>query len=108
LVLLSARIPNDNSQCHVRVADPAAADVLEGYFADNMLAQLAASDEQEAKPPTSTKPIVVERVQGHKEELYWEKVPEKIRRAAVDKIRIGRDTAKGPVLLKSRKRRKKA
>ena len=31
------------------------------------------------------KPIVMERMQGKKEELYWEKVPEKVRRQAVDK-----------------------
>lgn len=32
------------------------------------------------------KPIIVELVEGKKEELYWEKVPEKSRRQAVQNI----------------------
>lgn len=31
------------------------------------------------------KPLLVEKVLGKREEVYWEKVPEKVRRQAVDK-----------------------
>jgi len=34
-------------------------------------------------PSASKKPIVMELMEGKKEELYWEKVPEKARRQAV-------------------------
>ena len=29
---------------------------------------------------------MMERVRGKKEELYWEKIPDKVRRQAVDKV----------------------
>lgn len=37
-------------------------------------------------PVQHDKPIAVEMVLGKKEALYWEKVPEKVRRQAVDKV----------------------
>jgi hypothetical protein len=36
-------------------------------------------------PGGSQKAITTEIIEGKKEEVYWEKVPEKVRRQAVDK-----------------------
>ena len=36
-------------------------------------------------PLEDDKSIVMERVRGKKEELYWDKIPEKVRRQVVDK-----------------------
>jgi hypothetical protein len=36
-------------------------------------------------PLEDDKSIAMERVRGKKEELYWDKIPEKVRRQAVDK-----------------------
>jgi hypothetical protein len=41
------------------------------------------------------KPITVEIVRGRREQLYWEKVPEKVRRQAVQKVTADDDKS-GP------------
>lgn len=55
------------------------------------------------------RPIKVELVEGTREELYWGKVPEKVRKAAVERAVIGAEVGEGDTgggESKKRKRRK--
>jgi hypothetical protein len=72
------------SQCYVRLSSPTHASHLVSHFTSNPLVQSHALDDTGRPcPPSSTdKPITVELVLGKKEAVYWEKVPEKIRRQA--------------------------
>jgi len=56
------------------------------YFDARPRTQTHGLDATGRTPLQDDKPIAVERVRGKKEELYWEKVPEKVRRQAVDKV----------------------
>lgn len=40
--------------------------------------------ENDSAPTSQLKPLVAEQVLGKREEVYWEKVPEKVRRQAVE------------------------
>ena len=53
----------------------------------------------------SSKPITVEIIQGRKEELYWERVPDKVRAAAVLKTYQGAVEEEKPVRDKKRRRK---
>jgi len=50
-------------------------------------------------PHISQKPIVVERMMGRPEEIYWDRVPAKVRRAAVERavrlLEAGREKHSG-------------
>lgn len=71
------------SKCFLRIRSPKEASTLVEYFSTNLLAQSNGLDADGAVPSAPKKPIIMELVEGKKEELYWEKVPEKTRRQAV-------------------------
>jgi hypothetical protein len=73
----------------VRVTGPEHAHALHSHFTESEIAHLGATDDR-GGPPTAgeSKPISVQLVDGTPEELYWEKVPEKIRREAVKRLRV--------------------
>lgn len=54
-----------------------------------------------------SKPITVEIVQGRREQLYWEKVPEKVRRQAVQKATTADDDKSGESQGRQRKRQRR-
>lgn len=67
----------------MRVANEGYAEALVNHFITNPVKQAGGLDA--AGTPTSTNAITMELVQGVKEELYWNKVPEKVRNQAVQK-----------------------
>ncbi|KIJ20484.1 hypothetical protein PAXINDRAFT_96673 [Paxillus involutus ATCC 200175] len=71
--------------CYLRLASPHHTTLLTEYFIEQPTAQFHGLDATGRSPAGDDKPISVEIIQGKKEELYWEKVPEKVRRQAVDK-----------------------
>jgi hypothetical protein len=102
-------VRSSHHQCHLRLASPLATAQLASHFTSHSTAQGDALD-QVGSAPTKDRPrIELEVVQGKREELYWEKVPEKVRNAAVERLRVMKD---GEILEeeeigKKRKRRKK-
>ncbi|KDQ64102.1 hypothetical protein JAAARDRAFT_27728 [Jaapia argillacea MUCL 33604] len=83
--------------CYLRVATPDHNSLLVEHFATFPIIQRDGLDAEGAKllSTSSTskgqegQPIEVEAVTGKKEDLYWDKVPEKIRRAAVERALRG-------------------
>jgi len=76
------------SQCHLRLTTPRQVKILVEYFAENPVVQLQGLDASGASldsADATSKPITMEVVQGKREEVYWERVPEKVRRQAVQK-----------------------
>ncbi|KAH9854863.1 hypothetical protein C2E23DRAFT_725373 [Lenzites betulinus] len=75
------------SACHLRLSAPHHAHTLVTALTDRPLAQRSGLDSTGAPPDahTEAKAIVAELVGGTREELYWSKVPEKVRREAVRK-----------------------
>ncbi|KAI9574372.1 hypothetical protein HD554DRAFT_2165873 [Boletus coccyginus] len=72
--------------CYLRLASPDHATQLTAYFDARPRTQAHGLDATGRTPLQDDKPITTEKVQGKKEELYWKKVPEKVRRQAVDKV----------------------
>ncbi|KAG8218936.1 hypothetical protein J3R82DRAFT_4644 [Butyriboletus roseoflavus] len=74
--------------CYLRLASPHHVTRLIEYFGCDARrkAQVHGLDATGRTPVQDDKPIAMERIQGKKEELYWEKVPEKVRRQAVNKV----------------------
>ncbi|KAF9000291.1 hypothetical protein BDQ17DRAFT_1359966 [Cyathus striatus] len=70
--------------CHLRLLTPTQAGILLLYFNSHPTVQSSGLDEVGA-PAFSDQKIEVELVQGKREEVYWEKVPERVRRTAVEK-----------------------
>ena len=75
-------------QCHLRLAAPAHAHALASAFASQPRVQAhgldaSAAPEDTTRSAGAAKPIHVEVVTGEREALYWERVPEKVRREAV-------------------------
>ncbi|KAG9016108.1 hypothetical protein FRB93_011582 [Tulasnella sp. JGI-2019a] len=68
--------------CHIRIASSSFAPTLTKFFSAQRLVQTGALDDQGASDG-SGQPIQVEIVEGRREEIYWEKVPEKTRLAAM-------------------------
>ena len=83
-----------SQQCHLRLAHPSHTDRLVRHFTDNPTVQSIGLD-GDGVPASNNgsgggqKPIVLEAVTGEREELYWAKVPEKVRRQAVEKAVLG-------------------
>lgn len=73
------------SKCFLRIRSSGEASTLIEHFHTNSLAQSTGLDADGIVPSVSVKAIVLELVEGKKEELYWEKVPEKVRQQAVQK-----------------------
>jgi len=97
------------SKCFLRIRNPKEASTLVGHFTTNLLAQSTGLDTDGAAPSAPRKPIVMELVEGKKEELYWERVPEKARRQAVQnalKLSADTDTPTETLSPPSKRRRK--
>ncbi|KAH9884926.1 hypothetical protein C8Q73DRAFT_718494 [Cubamyces lactineus] len=117
--------------CHLRVSAPHHAQTLVSAFQTRPIVQRQGLDDAGAPlPPDSNregtiKAIEMEVVRGTREELYWSKVPEKVRREAVRKAiaqtsssqsgdadgegaQEDADTAGEPQGKRKRKRRRKA
>jgi len=73
-------------QCYIRVASPDHARALVDYFSCRPIIQSHGLDDIGESPGASKKAITTEIIEGKKEEVYWEKVPEKVRRQAVEKV----------------------
>ncbi|KAF8484420.1 hypothetical protein JB92DRAFT_2821400 [Gautieria morchelliformis] len=72
--------------CHLRLASPSDVARLVSHFTAQHTAQHDALD-QAGSAPTGERPkIELEIVRGTREELYWEKIPEKVRNAAVARL----------------------
>ncbi|TFK28945.1 hypothetical protein FA15DRAFT_583423 [Coprinopsis marcescibilis] len=75
--------------CHLRVSLPTHAEVLSAHFGSKDIAQKDGLDDTGC--PLSDaggghlKAIAVEIVRGTRESMYWQKVPDKVKRAAVEK-----------------------
>lgn len=70
----------------MRVRSPREASTLVDHFRAHPLVQTNGLDADGSPSSGLMKSIIVELVEGKKEELYWEKVPEKIRRQAVENV----------------------
>ncbi|EGO02291.1 hypothetical protein SERLA73DRAFT_104689 [Serpula lacrymans var. lacrymans S7.3] len=71
--------------CFLRLSTPEHTHIMTEHFLINPTTQFQGLDDKGRTPGPTDKTIIVEVVQGRKEELYWEKVPEKVRRQAVQK-----------------------
>lgn len=54
------------------------------YFSSHCVAQLSGLDSSGSES-SDVRPIMAEIVLGKREEVYWDKIPEKLRRQAVEK-----------------------
>ncbi|KAK0207078.1 hypothetical protein DFS33DRAFT_1257127 [Desarmillaria ectypa] len=70
--------------CYLRVATPEHARALTDYFTQAKMAQTNGLDSEGGRD-AEVKAITMEVVGGRREEIYWEKVPLKVRREAVEK-----------------------
>lgn len=71
-------------QCYLRLAGPRYTQRLIDYFVENPRVQAEGLDSL-GSGDGNGKPITVEAITGDREGLYWGKVPEKVRRQAVEK-----------------------
>ncbi|KAH9833803.1 uncharacterized protein C8Q71DRAFT_860076 [Rhodofomes roseus] len=73
--------------CYLRLASARHTQLLTAFFAANSKAQNGGLDTTGVAPSpgTTLKAVTLEVVEGIREELYWNKVPEKVRRQAVEK-----------------------
>ncbi|KAG6836024.1 hypothetical protein H0H93_012169, partial [Arthromyces matolae] len=71
--------------CHLRLATPQHAHILVEHFIAHPTIHSRGLDEVGSPTDGKSQPVSMEIVTGKREELYWEKVPEKIRRQAVQK-----------------------
>lgn len=71
----------------MRLANSSTADTIVEYFFSNKLVQRDSLDSSGSLSTShpKTQPLEVELVTGKKEELYWSKVPERIRMQALAK-----------------------
>ncbi|KAJ3798108.1 hypothetical protein GGU11DRAFT_682260, partial [Lentinula aff. detonsa] len=72
--------------CHVRFSSPSQASALQSYFTSHHMVQNMALDDTGVHTEAQEAGIQVEVVKGKKEEIYWEKVPIKVRQEAVRKV----------------------
>ncbi|KAF9562465.1 hypothetical protein CPC08DRAFT_796897 [Agrocybe pediades] len=74
--------------CYIRLSSPSHADHLVQYFIEHPTLQTSGLDAfgtPSSSGGSANNHLVPELVTGKREELYWQKVPEKIRKQAVDK-----------------------
>ena len=69
----------------MRLSSPRCAKSIASRFEGTPTIQLKGLDDVGCPPNTDSKPISIEVVEGAREELYWLKVPEKVRAQAVAK-----------------------
>ncbi|THH31922.1 hypothetical protein EUX98_g2290 [Antrodiella citrinella] len=72
------------NSCYLRLATPTHTTHLLAHFKDTPTTQTHGLDTT-GSSNASINAVVMEVVDGKREELYWEKVPEKVRRQAVEK-----------------------
>lgn len=75
-------------QCYLRVSTPAHAHLISQHFTQNPTVQDRGLDDSGtsiSSMNSGMKPIIIEVVEGKREEVYWQKVPDKVRRQAVEK-----------------------
>jgi len=75
------------TSCHLRLATPVHTHILVDHFTSRRIIQSRGLDGTgtDADEGGAAAALVVEMVLGKREEVYWEKVPEKVRRQAVQK-----------------------
>ncbi|KAF9480711.1 hypothetical protein BDN70DRAFT_856432 [Pholiota conissans] len=74
--------------CHIRLSTPLHAQQFVQYFSTHPIVQTSGLDSvgiSQQSSPSGSSSITLELVSGKREEVYWEKVPEKICRQAVNK-----------------------
>ncbi|RPD67485.1 hypothetical protein L226DRAFT_542537 [Lentinus tigrinus ALCF2SS1-7] len=109
------------TSCHLRLSSPQHAQTLVSAFGDRPVVQRQGLDNAGSPASGDERPISAEVVDGEREELYWNKVPEKVRREAVRKAIAqlvgagggdgdghGRETDEQQQGKRPRKRRRKA
>ncbi|KZS91311.1 hypothetical protein SISNIDRAFT_456937 [Sistotremastrum niveocremeum HHB9708] len=76
--------------CYVRLNTSTDADALCDYFTERTIAQSSPLDDSGEALTDGSKlqAIKVEKVGGRKEEVYWEKIPEKIRNQALERAAL--------------------
>ncbi|KAF9226806.1 hypothetical protein BS17DRAFT_748950 [Gyrodon lividus] len=80
--------------CYLRLASPHHTTLLTECFVEQLTVQAHGLDATGRIFAGEERPISLEIIQGKKEELYWEKVPEKVRRQAVNKaVKAQHDSA---------------
>lgn len=89
VVVLSGAGPYFFRQCHIRLAAPHHTQQLARHFAEHPTVQTQGLDGVGSAESAGKKPFVVEIITGEREALYWGKVPEKVRRQAVEKAVLG-------------------
>ncbi|KAK2465874.1 hypothetical protein APHAL10511_001515 [Amanita phalloides] len=74
--------------CYLRLSTPTHTDALVSHFVGESLVQAHGLDDNGlcTGAGSGAKPIVLEKVLGRREEVYWERVPEKVRRQAVQRV----------------------
>ena len=82
-------------QCYLRLATPAHARALVGALGTHSRVQKDGLDAKGDADTPDGKALTGELLAGRREELYWGQVPEKVRRAAVDKAIAGSAAAEG-------------
>ncbi|KAJ2917616.1 hypothetical protein MD484_g2792, partial [Candolleomyces efflorescens] len=99
--------------CYLRLSTPGCALYLASHYTEHQTVQTTGLDDtgtSDTAEPTA-KPISIEVVLGTREGVYWQKVPEKIRRSAVEKavqLQGGGDSTEPPSEdLRPKKRRKR-
>lgn len=86
-------------KCHIRLSHPDYAQTLVKYLSSQLISQSDGLDATGRPVVHSTlrdgrvQPISAELVQGRAEAIYWEKVPEKVKNAAVVKLKTSKPTA---------------
>jgi xRRM domain len=76
------------------MSTPTHAFMLVDYFTRNPMTQTSGLDDHGSNDVKTGKSIVLDVVTGVRESLYWDKVPENVRRQAVMK-QLGLDTRNG-------------
>lgn len=91
-ILFFSMFSNCSGQCHLRLINSSEAARLVSRFGADVKtgkAQLDALDNQGGSPSADRPSLVAELVQGKREELYWEKVPQKLREKALAAASLG-------------------
>ncbi|KAJ7080427.1 hypothetical protein B0H15DRAFT_787274 [Mycena belliarum] len=71
--------------CYLRLTTPSHATTLMAQFSENHVVHASGLDDSGCPGQANEKHVEVELVLGKREEVYWEKVPEKVRLQAVQK-----------------------
>ncbi|KAG8786217.1 hypothetical protein FRC16_001773 [Serendipita sp. 398] len=78
------------SSCHLRLPHPALSQYLVNYLKNHTLVQEDGNDSVGIVPPSgpeeNKRHIVAELVEGRAESIYWEKVPDKIKKTSISKM----------------------